>query len=87
MYICIYLASHYIMSNEDELDRELIGVLKQLKEAKKNSKGATIREKEVRYMLWIDKELMSKLKLKALKNEATVKDLVEISLRRLLNEY
>jgi predicted HicB family RNase H-like nuclease len=42
------------------------------------------RENEVQYMLWMDKELMRSLKLKAVDTGRSVKDLIEEAVRKSL---
>lgn len=70
------------MSKKEEL-KEL---MKKVAE-EKGAKGLNKRDSEIRYMLWIDKALMKKLKLKAIEEETTVKALMEISVRFLLKEF
>ena len=75
------------MSDRSEKKKEIQDAIKNIVEAKGSARVTNKRDKEVRYMLWIDKELMKKVKLKALEEETTVKDLIEYSLKTFLKDF
>ncbi|HXI01152.1 MAG TPA: hypothetical protein VNI52_12865 [Sphingobacteriaceae bacterium] len=75
-----------MIDNEDK-KKEVQDAIKNIVEAKGNSRIINKRDGEVSYMLWINKELMKKVKLRAVEEETTVKDLIEISLRKLLRDF
>ncbi|HQT23991.1 MAG: hypothetical protein B7X86_14405 [Sphingobacteriales bacterium 17-39-43] len=75
------------MSDRAEKKKEIQDAIKNIVEAKGSARVTNKRDKEVRYMLWIDKELMKKVKLKALEEETTVKDLIEYSLKTFLKDF
>lgn len=75
------------MSDRSEKKKEIQDAIKNIVEAKGSARVTNKRDKEVRYMLWIDKDLMKKVKLKALEEETTVKDLIEYSLKTFLKDF
>ena len=75
------------MSDRSEKKKEIQDAIKNIVEAKGSARVTNKRDKEVSYMLWIDKELMNKVKLKALEEETTVKDLIEYSLKTFLKDF
>lgn len=75
------------MSDQSDKKKEIQDAIKNIIEAKGSARVANKRDKEVRYMLWIDKDLMKKVKLKALEEETTVKDLIEYSLKKFLKDF
>ena len=70
------------MSTQDEK----LELMRKVAEEKGNIQGNQ-RDREVRYMLWIDKILMKQLKFRALTDEKSVKQIIEEAVRLHLKEF
>jgi hypothetical protein len=75
------------MSEREDKKKEMQDAIKNFLEAKGSARVINKRDGEVRYMLWMDKDLMKKVKLRAIEEQTTVKDIIEYSLKMLLKDF
>lgn len=75
------------MSEIEDKKKEIQDAIKNFAEAKGSARVINKRDGEVRYMLWMDKDLMKKVKLRAIEEQTTVKDLIEYSLKMVLKDF